>query len=378
MATTREEAAPTFETWKLRLEQAEPDRVLAEVARFIQVLSALGTPMVDGAKVHFVYRDPHATDVKLAGEFNDWSRRGNSIQMERLAETEFFWYTLTVPAPARLEYKFIVDGEWKPDPLCPHHIDNGIGEQNSFFVVGEFHEPPELEWHDDIAHGRVEEFDFESARLRNTRRVYIYLPAAYHRDDHARFPSFYVHDGGEYLDRARMSTVLDNLIHAGEIPPLVVVMIDPVNRMREYWADDDYRDFLCAEFIPMIDERYRTVADRGSRGVMGASLGGLISTYLALSQPQLFSKVAGQSSALHLDENKLTSLLDADRDLKFTFYFDVGTYEPRFIPANERFVARLKQKNWPCFYQELAGGHNWTSWRAHLKDLLVFLWGKPS
>jgi enterochelin esterase-like enzyme len=157
-----------------------------------------------------------------------------------------------------------------------------------------------------------------------------------------------------------------------------VVMIDPVNRMREYWADNDYRDFLCSEFIPMIDERYRTVADRRSRGVMGASLGGLISTYVALSQPQLFSKVAGQSSALHLDEVKLTSLLDADRDLSSNFYFDVGTYEPRFIPAHERFVARLKQKGWPCLYQELAGGHNWTSWRAHLKDLLVFLWNNAS
>jgi 1,4-alpha-glucan branching enzyme len=165
MTTTREEAAPTFETWKLRLEQAQPDRVPAEVERFMQVLSALGTPMIDGAKVHFVYRDPQATDVKLVGEYNEWSRRGNAIRMERLAETEFFWHTLTVPAPARLEYKFIVDGEWKPDPLCSHQIDNGIGEQNSFFVVGEFHEPPELEWHDAIAHGRVEEFRFRERAI---------------------------------------------------------------------------------------------------------------------------------------------------------------------------------------------------------------------
>ena len=378
MANAREEAAPTFETWKLRLEQAAPEQLREETDRFMQVLSALGTPMIDGAKVHFVYRDAHARDVKLAGEFNDWSRRNNAIQMDRLAETDFFWHTLTVPAAARLEYKFIVDGEWKPDPLCPNRIDNGIGEQNSFFVVGEFHEPLELEWRDNIAHGRVEEFDFTSTRLRNTRRVYVYLPAAYDRDGEVRFRSFYVHDGGEYLDRARMSTVLDNLIHTGEIPPLVVVMIDPVNRMREYWADDDYRDFLCSEFLSMIDRRYRTQPDRENRGVMGASLGGLISTYVALSQPQLFSKVAGQSSALQLDEDKLVALLDADRDLDLTFYFDVGTYEPRFIPAHERFVARLREKHWRCLYQELAGGHNWTSWRAHLKDLLVFLWGKPS
>jgi enterochelin esterase-like enzyme len=378
MAIAREEAAPSFESWKLRLERAAPDQLQAELEQFLLMLTALGTPMIDGAKVHFVYHDPDAAHVTLAGEFNEWGRRNNAIPMERLGDAELFFHTLTVPEPARLEYKFIVDGEWIPDPLCHQNIDNGIGGRNSFFVVGEFRDPPELEWVAEAAHGRVEEFEFESERLLNKRRVYVYLPAAYDRDSGARFPSFYVHDGGEYLERARMSTVMDNLIHTGEIPPVVVVMIDPVNRMREYWANDAYRDFLCAEFIPAIDDLYRTITDRDSRGVMGASLGGLISTYVALSKPQLFSKVAGQSSALHLDEKKLVSLLRAAEDATIIFYFDVGIYEPRFIPAHERFVALLKQKRWPCFYQELAGGHNWTSWRAHLKDLLVFLWGKQS
>jgi enterochelin esterase family protein len=334
--------------------------------------------MIDGPKVHFIYHNPDATRVTLAGEFNEWDGRGDAIPMERLGDAGLFFHTLTVPEPARLEYKFIVDGEWKPDPLCHHNIDNGVGGQNSFFVVGEFHDPPELEWIAEAAHGRVEEFEFESERLLNKRRVYVYLPAAYDRDSDPRFPTFYVHDGGEYLERARMSTVMDNLIHSGDLPPLVVVMVDPVSRMREYWANDEYRDFLCDEFIPAIEDRYRTIAERDSRGVMGASLGGLISTYVALSRPQLFSKVAGQSSGLQLDEKKLASLLSAAEDTTIKFYFDVGTYEPHFIPAHERFVALLKQRHWPYFYQELAGGHNWTSWRAHLKDLLVFLWGKRS
>jgi hypothetical protein len=60
MATAREEAAPTFETWKVRLEEAEPDQMHAEVEGFLRVLSALGTPMNDGATVHFVYRDPNS------------------------------------------------------------------------------------------------------------------------------------------------------------------------------------------------------------------------------------------------------------------------------------------------------------------------------
>jgi enterochelin esterase-like enzyme len=378
MATAREEAAPTFESWKLRLEGAAADQLQPELEQFLRVLNTLGTPLIDGAKVHFVYYDPAAVNVAVAGEFNEWARNNDAVPMQRLGDTGLFFHTLIVPGATRLEYKFLVDGEWKIDPLCQQKVDNGIGGENTFFVVGDFHDPPELERVAEAAHGRVEEFEFESERLRNKRGVYVYLPAAYDHDRDARFPSFYVHDGGEYLERARMSNVLDNLIHAQQIAPIVVVMIDPVNRMREYAADAAYRDFLCDEFIPAIEDRYRTISHRDSRGVMGASLGGLISTYLALSRPQLFSKVAGQSSALHYQEDKLVSLLDAAADTTIRFYLDVGTYEPRFIPAHERFVAVLRQKRWPCFYQELPGGHNWTNWRAHLKDLLTYLWSKQS
>jgi enterochelin esterase-like enzyme len=378
MATAREEAAPTFESWKLRLERAAPDQAEAELAQFLRVLNTLGTPLIDGAKVHFIYFDAAAINVAVAGEFNDWAKNDDAFVMRRVGETGLFFQTLTVQGATRLEYKFLVDGEWKIDPFCQHKIENGIGGENTFFVVGDFHDPSELERMEEAEHGRVEEFEFESKRLRNKRRVYVYLPADYDLDSDEHFPSFYVHDGGEYLDRARMSNVLDNLIHAQQIRPIMVVMIDPVNRMLEYATDDAYRDFLCDEFVPAIDNRYRTIRDRDSRGVMGASLGGLISAYIALSTPQLFSKVAGQSSALHYQENKLLALLEADSDITIKFYLDVGTYESRFIPAHERFVEALEQKHWPCFYQELRGGHNWTNWRAHMKDLLVYLWGKGS
>jgi enterochelin esterase-like enzyme len=54
---------------------------------------------------------------------------------------------------------------------------------------------------------------------------------------------FYVHDGGEYLERAPPFTITDNLIHTGTIPLVLAVMIDAVNRMNEYWANDKYRKF---------------------------------------------------------------------------------------------------------------------------------------
>ncbi len=398
MEATREEAAPTFPTWRRRLEQAKEGELPDEIARFTQVLKAVGTPMIDGSSVHFVYYDPEAQQVAATGEFNQWDRRGTP--MLPLGRSGVFYRTMDFQGPVRVEYKLIVDGEWITDPLCPNNIDNGIGEKNSYFVVGDLRDPPELEVSANVPRGRVQEFEFDSEVLHNRRRVYVYMPPGYNDRENDRFPVLYVHDGGEYLTRARLPTILNNLIHNQEIPPLMAVMVDPVDRLREYWANEDYARFTETELIPHIDKTYRTVAQREGRGVLGASMGGLISTYLGLSRPHLFSKVGGQSSALFLMEGerassmvgellkrfgvaknpwgeaKRLSTLVAELRTLITFYFDVGKYEPQFIPAHQQLVPLLEAQGCPCLYQELIGGHNWTSWRAHLKDMLTFLWGE--
>jgi len=402
METQREEAAPTFPTWRRRLQAASPEKRQEEVERFLQVLRAVGTPMIDGPAVHFIAYSPEAQKVALSGEFNQWSRQGTA--MTRLEYTGIFYHTMEFRESARVEYKLIVDGQWMVDPLCPNAIDNGIGEQNSYFVIGSAHEPPELAWVATIPHGSVEEFDFESEILHNRRRIYVYLPPSYETDTITRFPTLYVHDGGEYLTRARLPVILDNLVDSHDIPPLIAVMVDPVDRIREYWANKDYARFMESELLPHIDNRYRTLTQREGRGVMGASMGGLISTYLALSRPHLFSKVGGQSSALFLMEGDRTttqalvaefrskfaipqapqvkpkrlSAFVAELSVPIAFYFDVGKYEPQFIPAHRQLVPLLEAKGCLCLLQELAGGHNWTSWQAHLKDLLTFLWGKEA
>jgi enterochelin esterase family protein len=368
----REEAAPTFPTWRQRLEEKE-QALRQEIEQFLGMVKVLGTPMIDGSAVHFIYHRPGAQQVALTGEFNQWDLHG--VAMTPLGQTGIFYHTFEFHEPVRVEYKLIVDGQWIVDPLCPNTVDNGIGEQNSFFMVGDLQEPPELKWIPTIPHGRVEEFDYESKLLHNQRRVYVYLPPGYNTARAKRFPTLYVHDGGEYLTRAQLATVVDNLIHSKAILPLIAVMIDPIDRMREYHANEDYARFVEQELIPYIDSRYRTSARREDRGVIGASLGGLIATYLALSRPQLFAKAGGQSSAFFVAEENITALAGG-LTARIAFYFDVGAYEPQFIPAHRRLVPLLEAKGCPCVFQELAGGHNWTSWRAHLKDLLTFFWGK--
>lgn len=371
----REEAAPTFPAWKRRIEQAR--RQLAdETHNFIEVLKAVGTPLVEGSTVYFVYYSPQARHVGVTGEFNQWGAGSQVLPMKPIADTGFFFRSLEVHGAARLEYKLVVDGHWILDPFCSNSVDNGLGSRNSYFVVGDLTEPEELKEHRGVPRGTVEELQFSGPTPGTWRSLHVYLPPNYEESATQRFPTLYVHDGGEYLQRARLATVLDNLIFASDIPPLIAVMADPIDRMREYRCYEPYLGFVQSEMLPEIDRRYRTQKERQGRAVMGASMGGLAAFYIALSLPGLFSRVGGQSSAFLLEEARSLALAE-QANSKFRFYFDVGRFEPNFIPAHKRLLSVLQGKGNLCCYQELSGGHNWTSWRAHLKDLLVFLWGRP-
>ena len=244
MERQHDRAALSFATWRQRLEQAAEPHLQDELQQFLHMLGTMGTPLIEGLTVHFLYYDPRAHHVAVAGEFTDWGRTGVTMPLTPLRHTGLFHCTLELDGPARLEYKVVVNEQVIVDPRCPQTVDSGIGGWNSYFVVGDFHEPPELSWVPTIPHGRVEEFDFTSRLLGNRRRIYAYLPPGYDEERVQRFPTLWVHDGGEYFHRGRLPTVLDNLIFSRTIDPLIAIMVDPVMRGREYRANEEYASFL--------------------------------------------------------------------------------------------------------------------------------------
>lgn len=69
-----------------------------------------------------------ATNVYLAGSFNNW--KPSDIKMTKIADG---WTAKYYIAPGNYEYKFIVNGQWIPDPDNP--FTHGTGEfVNSFYV----------------------------------------------------------------------------------------------------------------------------------------------------------------------------------------------------------------------------------------------------
>jgi 1,4-alpha-glucan branching enzyme len=82
-------------------------------------------------KVNFVVLDLGAKQVSLSGDFNGWSP--NATRMSR--DSSGHWETTVDLAPGRYQYKFVVDGEWIPNPLAQENVWNQHGTLNSVVEV---------------------------------------------------------------------------------------------------------------------------------------------------------------------------------------------------------------------------------------------------
>ncbi len=74
---------------------------------------------------------PGASDVSVAGSFNEWQPR--ATPMVPLGDGKWV-KELTLP-DGRYEYLFVVDGSWLPDPAAKESAPNPFGTANSVLTV---------------------------------------------------------------------------------------------------------------------------------------------------------------------------------------------------------------------------------------------------
>ena len=153
------------------------------------------------------------------------------------------------------------------------------------------------------------------------RRVWIHLPAepVLKKVGDEGLAVMVFQDGHAYVDEQgqfRVPIVLDNLVHAGKIPPLAAIFVDPGhdgslpgekpgwqppagNRSVEYdTLSPKYAEFLEESILPLAasDERLRAAgvrltADPDKRAICGISSGGICAFTVAFERPDLFRKV---------------------------------------------------------------------------------------
>ncbi len=367
---------------KKLLRKGKPDP--AHIDAFI---ASTQFPLVDGSDVTFVYRG--VADAVFLRCFISGLDAAQPLQS--LGESGLWATTIELPKGSRIEYKFEVvrnghrelitdplNGVLAKDPFGANSVCQGYGYERPSWTMEQEH----------VRRGSLEEMTIQSKAFGNSRTLRVYVPARFRRN--RRYPLLIAHDGSDYLNFSSLQTVLDNLIQALEIRPMIVALTDSPNRLKEYAGDDRHARFLAGELLPAVAERYPLIDEPHARGLLGASFGGVASLHAAWRNPGLFGRLLLQSGSYafsdigrhqrgpvfdpvvrFMNEFREQPGRPADR-----IYLSCGIYES-LIYENRSLVPRLQAQGIDVKFEEARDAHNWENWRDRLRNGLSWLFPGP-
>jgi predicted alpha/beta superfamily hydrolase len=250
--------------------------------------------------------------------------------------------------------------------------------------------------------------DVESALLGNQRDILVYLPPSYELSKR-RYPVVFLHDGQNLFDAAtsyagewQVDETMEGLARDGIEAIMVGIPNAGVARINEYSpfnsADygagrgDMYLDFIVGQVKPLVDGAFRTLPGPAHTGIMGSSMGGLISLYAFFNRPQIFGFAGVMSPSLWFAKNAIYDAVRKAPHNAGRLYLDAGTREyggdsiwsilpfrsRRYYASVRRMYRLLVKKGYRpkrdvLYVEEKNAGHNEAAWARRLAPAIRFL-----
>lgn len=252
--------------------------------------------------------------------------------------------------------------------------------------------------------------DLWSPQLKNRRDILVYLPPSYEHGAWG-YPVIYMHDGQNLFDPMtsfagewEVDETIEGLSREGLEAIVVGIPNSGEQRLDEYspFADpahggggqgDQYVAFIVETVKPLVDRSFRTLPDRPYTGIMGSSMGGLISLYAFFHRPDIFGFTGAMSPSLWFANGALFDYIEQAPLTPGKIYLDVGTREGAGPPARaksawrryppdesnlRRMAALLESKGYRrghdlLYIEEEGARHRETAWARRLPEALRFL-----
>jgi predicted alpha/beta superfamily hydrolase len=247
-----------------------------------------------------------------------------------------------------------------------------------------------------------------SNELKNFRDVIIYLPPSYFENTLKIHQNILImHDGQNLFDpkTSAFGTAwmcqdsLDNTINSAQSDEVIIVgAYNTADRINEYTyiydpsenaggKGDLYLDWIESTLLPLIQKELRVTIQRQTLGILGSSLGGLISCYAGWTRATIYGKVGCMSSSFWWDDNHyqkhvlIEQSIDTSNPLP-VFYLDAGTspeeatcaiYTTQIYEYDINTIGFVANENIFQYIDE-GGKHNEASWGSRFKHPLIALY----
>jgi len=288
-------------------------------------------------------------------------------------------------------YQLNVDGASVPDPGTKYFYGAGRwgsgieipSSDQEFFAIK------------DVPHGLVSENTYFSKITNSFRRCFVYTPASYEKDAKTRYPVLYLQHGSfedetGWASQGKANLILDNLIAAGKAVPMIIVMDNgyaykPQSGEPSARPASVFEEVVINEIIPMIDAKFRTIADREHRAIAGLSMGANQTMRIIMNNLDKFAAYGGFSgtsnypSTAEIDpatflDGKFKDGATLNKQLK-VFWLGLGTKEPNPFPGSVGAFRKMldKQGIKYVYYESPETAHEWLTWRRSLHQYTQLL-----
>ncbi len=249
--------------------------------------------------------------------------------------------------------------------------------------------------------------DVLSPQLGNERDILVYLPPSYDRSDDS-YPVLYFQDGQNLFDQEtsfssewQVDETMERLSDEGAEAIIVGIPHAGEDRLIEYnpfhgskngrGRGRDYLDFVLQIIKPLIEANFRTLTGPKYTGIVGSSMGGLISLYAFFRHSQVFGFAGAMSPSLRYEKGQIFDYVLNAPFVNGRIYLDTGTrehsqkgvwlanvaYSRRYYAAVRRMNRILVKKGyWPgtniLYVEEKWAHHGEEAWARRLPGLIRF------
>ena len=352
--------------------------------------SALVSPEVaTDHRVTFRLRAPEAKSVTVSGDF------GSDVELRKNADG--IWSATVGPLePEMYVYYFTIDGVRLTDPGNPQ-VKIGYVTSTTASLLTVPGDGPRFYDVQDVPHGEIRTLLYKSRSNGVTRELTVYVPPGYDETRNRRYPVLYLlhgfaNDHHSWHRYGRANDILDNLLAQKKIEPFLIVM--PLGYGGAQVNGDGtgiprpgggapggdaalYERDLLEDVIPMIDSKYRTIADRKHRAIAGFSMGGGQAGRFGLRHLETFSQVGIMSAGMAggPDAEPLATLAanPAKANKQIDLLWIACGKEDTAMKGAKTLHSALEQAKIVHTFLETEGAHHWRVWRRYLRDLAPLL-----